>query len=129
MKKIALIIIILLVAVGTGIYFYMYKDHRDISTEDASFSVTVDALQTEFTANDSIANKKYLDHTIEVYGKISSLDLGSNAVVLDEKVFGTFKNAMPKDLSVGKPLKLKGRFIGYDDLLGEFKIDQVAVSE
>lgn len=129
MKKNALIIIVLLVAIGLGIYFYMYKDHRDIASEDASFSITVNTLQTEFTDNDSVANKKYLDHTIEVYGKISNVDVSSNAVVLDEKIFGTFKNAMPKDLTVGKPLKIKGRFIGYDDLLGEFKIDQVTVSE
>jgi uncharacterized protein HemY len=66
MKKIALVVIVLLVAVGLGLYCYMYKAHRDIASEDASFSVTVKELQNEFSQNDSLANKKYLDRTIEV---------------------------------------------------------------
>lgn len=129
MKKIILIVVILIAVIGTGIYFYMYKDHRDIANEDASFSLTVKDLQTEFSQNDSLANKKYLDRTIEVYGKISSLDVASNAIVMDEKLLGTFKTKVSKDLTVGKEVKIKGRFIGYDDLLEEFKLDQVSISE
>ncbi|WP_309642154.1 OB-fold protein [Flavobacterium sp.] len=129
MKKIALIVVVILIIAATGLYFYMYQDHRDIANEDASFSLTVKSLETEFSQNDSLANKKYLDKTIEVYGKISSLDLPINAIVLDEKMFGTFQQSVPEGLTAGKQVKMKGRFIGYDDLLGEFKMDQVTVSE
>ena len=129
MKKIILIVVLLIAVIGTGLYFYMYQDHRDIATEDASFSLTVKDLQTEFGANDSLANKKYLDRTIEVYGKISSLDVASNAVVIDEKLSAIFKAKISKELAVGASIKIKGRFIGYDDLLEEFKVDQVTVSE
>jgi predicted negative regulator of RcsB-dependent stress response len=129
MKKIVLIVIVFVVAIAVGVYFYMYKEHRNIADEDASFSLTVAKLETEFTQNDSLANKKYLDQTIEIYGKISSLDLASNAIVLDEKMFGTFQKTIDQGLTVGKQVKMKGRFIGYDDLLGEFKMDQVAIIE
>ena len=129
MKKIILIVIVFLFAIAAGLYFYMYKEHRIIADEDASYSLTVAKLESEFVQNDRLANKKYLDQTIEIYGKISSLDVISNAIVLDEKMFGTCQNAVDQKLKVGKQVKMKGRFIGYDDLLGEFKMDQVSVSE
>lgn len=129
MKKFVLIAVMFIALIGIGLYFYMYKDHRDIASEEASFSLTVKDLQTQFSQNDSLANKKYLDRTIEVYGKISSMDVASNAIVMDEKLLGTFKSTASKDLTVGQQVKIKGRFIGYDDLLEEFKLDQVSVSK
>lgn len=129
MKKIVLIIVVVIVAIASGLYFYMYKNHRDIASEEASFSIAVKDLEKEFTQNDSLANKKYLDKTIEVYGKMTSVDLATKIIVLDEKMEGTTQQAIPQGLTVGKQVKMKGRFIGYDDLLGEFKMDQVTISE
>ena len=129
MKKIVLIVVVVIVAIASGLYFYMYKNHRDIASEDASFSIAVKDLEKEFTQNDSLANKKYLDKTIEVYGKMTSVDLATKIIVLDEKMEGTTQQAILQGLTVGKQVKMKGRFIGYDDLLGEFKMDQVTISE
>jgi len=129
MKKIVLIVVVVIVAIASGLYFYMYKNHRDIASEEASFSIAVKDLENEFTQNDSLANKKYLDKTIEVYGKMTSVDLTTKIIVLDEKMEGTTKQDIPDGLTVGKQVKMKGRFIGYDDLLGEFKMDQVTLSE
>lgn len=129
MKKIVLIVVVVIVAIASGLYFYMYKNHRDIASEDASFSIAVKDLENEFTQNDSLANKKYLDKTIEVYGKMTSVDLATKIIVLDEKMEGTTQQAIPEGLTIGKQIKMKGRFIGYDDLLGDFKMDQVTLSE
>jgi len=70
-----------------------------------------------------------LDQTIEVSGKISNIDPATKAIVLDEKMEGTFLSPMPEGFTVGKQVKMKGRFIGYDDLLEVFKMDQVTVTE
>lgn len=129
MKKIVLIVVVVIVTIASGLYFYMYKDHRDIASEEASFSIAVKDLENEFTQNDSLANKKYLDKTIEVYGKMTSVDLATKIIVLDEKMEGTTQQAIPEGLTIGKQIKMKGRFIGYDDLLGDFKMDQVTLSE
>ncbi len=129
MKKKLLVLVVVIAIAAVGVYFYTYKGHRDITTEKASFSLSVKDLQQEFLQNDSLANSKYLDNTIEVYGKISSLDLESNGIVLDEKLFATFKDSTSKKLTQGAALKIKGRFIGYDDLLEEFKMDQVSIIE
>lgn len=126
MKK---IILIVLLAIASGLYFYMYKNHRDIASEEASFSIAVKDLESEFIQNDSLANKKYLDKTIEVYGKITSMDAKTKIIVLDDKMEGTSQQSISQGLTVGKQVKMKGRFIGYDDLLGEFKMDQVTIRQ
>ena len=129
MKKILLILFVAVLAMASGLYFYMYKDHRDIASEDASFSIAVKDLESEFIQNDSLANKKYLDKTIEVYGKITSMDATTKIIVLDDKMEGTSQQSISQGLTVGKQVKMKGRFIGYDDLLGEFKMDQAIISQ
>lgn len=129
MKKILLILFVAVLTMASGLYFYMYKDHRDIASEDASFSKAVKDLESEFIQNDSLANKKYLDKTIEVYGKITSMDATNKIIVLDDKMEGTSQQSISQGLTVGKQVKMKGRFIGYDDLLGEFKMDQVTIRQ
>lgn len=116
-----------LVFACTILYLYAYQDHRDIATEKSDYEITVMKLQAEFVENDSLANSKYQDKTIEVSGKITDIDKESKGVVVDEKLFGTFKDILPSDLATGNQIKIKGRFIGYDDLLEEFKVDQISI--
>lgn len=127
MKKKIGLVVIFLIFVGTLVYLYAYKDHRNIATEKSDFEITVLKLKTEFLENDSIANLKYQDKTIEVVGKITNVDTETKGIVLDDKLYGTFNESLPTDLAVGKVVKIKGRFIGFDDLLEEFKLDQISV--
>ena len=127
MKKKLLLSSILIAVVAVSIYLYIYKDHRNIATETADFSITVSTLQKEFTTNDSLAIQKYQDKTIQISGKLTSIDIENKAIVVDEKVYANFLNAVPSSLSVGKLIKVKGRFLGYDDLVEEFKIDQTII--
>jgi hypothetical protein len=126
MNKILLAISLFLI-IGISVYIYTYKEHRDIDKETADYIVTPALLEKEFAYNDSLAYIKYQDKTIELTAKVTSIDVASKGIVLDEKVFATFKNGLPKDILSGKTLKIKGRFLGYDDLLLEFKIDQCSV--
>ncbi|MGQ7946018.1 hypothetical protein [Flavobacterium sp. WC2509] len=116
------------VAIASPIYLYTYKAHRDISLETVDYVVTISGLEREFTTNDSLAYVKYQDKTIELTATISAVDVASKGIVLGEKVFATFKDSLPKNITSGKKLKIKGRFLGYDELLGEFKMDQSSVA-
>jgi len=126
-KKIRYGISIILIIV-VSIYLYTYKAHRNINTETAAYSVTVAELQKEFTANDSLALKKYQDQTIELTAQVTTVDTQNKALVLDQKLYATFNENLPKDIITGKTLKIKGRFLGYDELLEEFKMDQSSIS-
>lgn len=123
-KKIATIILLGVLLVSIFLYFYVYKSHRDINSEIATFSVSVLQLHNDFLDNPEASTKKYADKTIETYGKISTLDLENNAIVLDEKLFLTMNEKIVVNLSIGQVIKVKGRFVGYDDLLEELKMDQ-----
>lgn len=109
-------------AIGT--YLYTYKDHRDIVNEKGSYTIAATEIFSEFQTNESSANAKYLDKTIEVTGDLSSIDIATKSIVINDKLFATFKDEIPKTLQTNSKIKIKGRFIGYDALLEELKMDQ-----
>lgn len=128
MKKKLLIFGFFVIITALLLYNYVYKNHRDISNEKESFAISVVDLKNDYNKNDSLANAKYLDKTIIIYGKISSLDLTNNILTVDTILSATVKDKNTV-LKVNDSIKLKGRFIGYDDLLEEFKMDECSIIE
>lgn len=126
-KKIIIFLIIVSVLAFFG-YKYLYQSHRDISSETASFSIKVEQLKKDFSSNDSIANAKYLDKTIVIYGEVTNVDLENKQLIIDSSL-----NAkITSDISAIKgkdKITLKGRFIGYNDLLEEFEMDQCTIEK
>lgn len=121
MKKISLIVVVLLVIGFLG-YKYVYHSHKDIESTTSDFSISVSQLISEYTTNEAEANKKYLDKVISIKGKVSQVDQATKLLVIDEKatlIFNEFKN-----VQVGESVTVKGRFLGYDELLEEIKLDQ-----
>ena len=123
MKKI-IFFFFLLILMAIGAYLYTYRNHRDIANEEGSYTITTSEIFTEFQVNESSANAKYLDKTIEVTGNISGIDIETKSIVIDEKLFAILKNPVPKVLQPNSKIKIKGRLIGYDALLEELKMDQ-----
>ncbi len=105
----------------------MYKSHRDIASEDAAFSKTVSEVFQAFTANDSLANKTYLDKTISVKGKVTNIDLANKIITVDEKLSARFTDKIPDNIKLQDSITLKGRLVGFDDLLEEIQMDQCAI--
>lgn len=126
MKKKLLIVCFFVIISTVLIYNYVYKSHRDISNEKESFAISVIDLKNDYRKNDSLANAKYLDKTIVIYGKITSLDLANRLLSVDTSLSAILKES-GVSLNLNDSIKLKGRFIGYDDLLEEFKMDECSV--
>ena len=124
MKKKILILIGIFAIIGFGVYKYAYKPQRNIATEKPEFNLSTTELATEFETNDSLANTKYLNKTISIYGKITNIDLKTNAILVDEKIYITITNAIDQNLKVSSRIKVQARYIGFDDLLEEFRMDQ-----
>lgn len=108
------------------VYKYVYQQHRDISSEKASYSISVDQLKNEFSQNESNANKKYLDKTIDIYGEVTAMDLANKQIVIDSSLTTTFSEAI-SNVKEKQKITVKGRFIGYNDLLEEFELDQCVI--
>ncbi|KAF2329036.1 OB-fold protein [Flavobacterium daemonense] len=123
-KKIKLIILIVAVFALAGVISYNYIMHggeRDLAAEKTDFSVTSAFITSEFLGDIDAANKKYLENAVAIKGKITALN--GKEVILDEAIICSFKN---QDLSIkkGQTVTVKGRIVGYDDLMGELKLDQ-----
>ncbi|MEZ4796201.1 MAG: hypothetical protein R2785_03425 [Flavobacteriaceae bacterium] len=117
-KWIVLVILIVVAVLG---YNYVYQDHRDIESEEAMFTLTAQDITNEFEINTSEAETKYLNKTIKISGIITQLN--DNQITLNNKVFCQLSNKN-ETLKPNQNITLKGRFIGYDTLLEEIKLDQ-----
>ncbi|MEK8179659.1 hypothetical protein WMW71_04840 [Flavobacterium buctense] len=127
MKKKVFILGLILVGVGFGVYKYLYQGHRDIATEEANYTATVNDIFNAFTTNDSLANAKYLDKTVALRGKISTIDFENKIVTVDEKVSARFTGKLPESIKPQDSINLKGRLVGFDDLLEEIQMDQCSI--
>jgi len=109
-------------------YKFVYQNHRDISSETASFSIKVEQLKKDFSSNDSIANAKYLDKTIVIYGEVTNVDLENKQLIIDSSLNAKIASEISA-IKVKDKITLKGRFIGYNDLLEEFEMDQCTIEK
>lgn len=118
-KWLILIIVLLLVFIG---YNYVYQDHRDIKKETATFLLSSIHISRDFSQDPIQSEAKYLDKTVEISGFIT--ELNKNDLTLGNQVFCQFEKNIKQSLEIGSELIIKGRCIGYDDLLEQVKLDQ-----
>ena len=119
-----LFLIVLLLGIG---YAYMYKGHRNISEEKVDFSATSLQLNAEYQDDIAAATTKYLDKIIELEGKVT--DVESDNFTLDDLVLCYTDTITIKRVKLSSVLKVKGRSIGYDELLEYIKIDFVTITK
>lgn len=112
--------LIIVAIVGSFIgYKIAYKPHAQIEAQAAAFTGDADAFKNDVVANQT----KWLNGIVAIKGTITDKD--GKGIVLNETIYCQFKN--PEQIGVlsnKAAIKIKGRFIGYDDLLEEVKLDQ-----
>ncbi|MEI7509155.1 MAG: hypothetical protein WCJ62_06780 [Flavobacterium sp.] len=134
MNKKSKIIVVLVVLVEVGYFtLLLVKDYmvnnlgkRDVKSEAAAFTLKSKDIIAEFTANADAANKKYLEKPVAVSGVVSSAK--EKEVILDGTVNCGFTVA-DASMKEGQSVTIKGRVVGYDDLLGELKLDQCSINK
>ena len=123
MKKLGLWVV--MAAAVVGLYLYINQEHRNIQGEESSFVLSAAILSREFALNPEAAHHKYSDKVIEVSGPVTETDQIANTILIDGKIHvNLIKEENLADL---KYVTVKGRFLGYDDLLDEFRLDQAAI--
>lgn len=127
MKKLKWVLLAVIVLAAYFGYNYVYQDHRDIQTEKAEYSTTPQNIQEEFKLNALESEKKYLNKTIEISGTIT--EINETDLTLNDMIFCQFSNGINQSLKVNTSIIIKGRCIGYDDLLEQVKLDQCSVIE
>jgi hypothetical protein len=121
-KKLWFLFIIAAIICVIG-YNYIYQDHRNISSESADFIVNSISLSEEFKINTQNAETKYLNKTLIVKGEIS--EINASDLTLNDLIFLNLNSTIETNsLKLNKTISIKGRCLGYDDLLEQVKLDQ-----
>jgi len=115
---------VLLVASITYNYVFL-GEHRDIASEQADLTISATDLNAQFLADESLATTTYLDKVIEIEGVITAIE--STEIVLNDQVQIRFTSEISTSQKNGAFLKIKGRCVGYDELLEMVKIDQAVL--
>ena len=126
MKKIALALLAIIL-LGIGGYYYMthFYGVKDYSAATAEFSLTNDAVKSEFVANETIATKKFVNKAVSVTGTVIE-NTGSN---INFNGVSCKMSSPNPEIKKGDQVKIQGRLVGYDSLLEEVQLDQCSVTK
>ncbi len=122
-------VVVLVLAIATILsYNYMYAPHRNIAKEEAIAVISATALQEQF-ANSDDSKSNWADEVIEVHGSVSNVEQEAT-IIVDNSVLVDLmlqEQHLAKTLTPGTKITIKGRCVGYDDLLEIVKIDQAVL--
>lgn len=130
MSKTKIKILIVLLVISFGPYYIyqniLYQDARDINAEKSILTITAKNLEKEYTLDPKEGDSKYLNKTIEIKGIVS--EATDSTMTVDGTVFCKMNEKVNKTF-LNKPINIKGRCIGFDDLFGVVKFDQCSIQQ
>lgn len=122
-RKVIILLLVVIAFIAGAVYFYngyLYKDARDITSEEAAHSLTAQQLFADYENNMAKADSMYLNKTIVIQGTVTQLT--DSLVIVDAVAVCAF-STIP-EIKTGDKISVKGRCIGFDELFGEVKLDQ-----
>lgn len=123
LKKNKFIVFLLAICCSGYVYYtHLMKPPASIESRQVAFTGTAAAFSPKVQEN---AND-WLDKVVILEGVVTSKD--ENGITLNNRVYCQF-SATQKIVVAEQTLKIKGRFIGYDDLLNELKLDQCIIQK
>ncbi|WAC03185.1 hypothetical protein N7U66_06230 [Lacinutrix neustonica] len=128
MKRSYWVILSLIIILAIIAYNVVYQKHRIIEEETVAFSLNADDLINAFQNNSTLAESKFLNQTIQINGDVS--EINTSNLTLNDVIFCSFNadNNLQKT-ELNTKISIKGRCIGYDDLLEQVKFDQCSISQ
>jgi hypothetical protein len=120
-KSIAIVILVIGLIGASSYYYVMHGGERNLSTEDTAYTVSSKSIVNEFATNVENSNKKYLEKAIAIKGIVTKIT--GKEIIIDNTIVCILKE-LDATIEKGKTITLKGRVVGYDDLMGEIKLDQ-----
>ena len=121
-SKLILIALIACSLIGFIAYKYVMKPPTTIEAKKVDFKGNADTFITMVQENAS----DWLDKVVVLEGIITSKD--DSGVTINNQIYCQFKDKL-KIATAQKKIIIKGRFIGYDDLLEEIKLDQCIIQD
>ena len=107
--------------------FLFFKPHPEWTQMEPSFDLRAAVLLSEYRSDIAKANSKYLNKVLSIEGELTRTE--PSLLIIDHGVTCTLDSTQMIDRypALGTSLTIKGRCVGYDELLEEVRIDHVSV--
>ena len=105
------------------IYFTYNKPHTDFSKSRSEFTIESKDLIAFYQIDTDNANARYLDKILLLTGIVTGAE--ENIIILDNGIVCTLdpSQKVNEKINLGTKVSVRGRCIGYDDLLEEIRVD------
>ncbi len=120
-RRNSLLLASLFLILAGGFFFnnYLFKAPTPIEQQKIVFADVSSKFNSVIASNAS----EWQNAIVEISGTVTSVD--DKGLTLDKTIYCQFKYAdQVNERMLNNFLNIKGRFIGYDDLLEESKLDQ-----
>jgi hypothetical protein len=110
--------------IGLIIIYNTYnKPHKDFNKSPSEVTIESEELISLYQDNTDNANARFLDKILLVKGNITNIE--TDIIILDNGIVCTLDptQVVTEEIHLNKNISVKGRCIGYDDLLEEIRID------
>lgn len=109
-----------------GYKYLMTSGERNLDSEKTKFVVTSKSILSEFSSNIELANKKYLEKAVAISGVVTSVK--NHEVIIDNIIICNLAE-IDKTIKADQNVSIKGRIVGFDDLMGELKMDKCILNK
>ncbi len=123
-KRILVAIVLVGLVFGSwAVWYVFYKPHRNVGSEEATYTLSAQDLSKAF-ATDTTAMAKYIDKAVLINGAITNIE--GDHISLDNIIcnMDSTETAKLGSLKVGENVKIQGRLTTYNDLMEEIMMDQ-----
>ena len=119
-KNISISIFVIVVVVLVGYQFVLKSGSRDLQSEATFSALSSKEIIAQFATNADTAAKKYTEKAVEISGSVTAVS--KSQIIIDDAV--VCECLQTPNVKIGEKIVIKGRFVGYDDLMNELKLDQ-----
>ena len=123
-KIVSLIFVVFSIFILLVFKKYIYKKHENISLKNPDFVISSDKLYYDFTNFTDSSNSKYLNKIILIDGNLISLD--DRNILLSPGISILLEKNITK-INQKEQIKIKGRCLGFDNILMEVRIDKATL--
>lgn len=125
-KKSSLLILLITLSIIIGFVIFKYSLQAPKKIELKK--VDYEGMASDFFSKVQENSNIWQDKVIIIKGIITNTD--DKGITLENKIYCQLRQKTNKTkLYTNQPITLKGRVIGYDDLLEELKLDQCIIQE
>lgn len=127
-KKYFILIAFILIGASVFAYVFAFKsNHRNIAEEEATIVLKATELHNPFKNNRDTITGYYVDKVALITGSITAMT--GKTLELDYMIQVDLTDSLTTVFDKGEIITVKGRCVGYDDLLEVVKIDQALITQ